>query len=181
MTRGVVVTFDDERGFGFLRSRDFAEDVFVHVTAVVGRQPLRAGQRVRFTAEAAQRGPRAVRVEPGRFGLPPAWAAGLGLGAAQVLGTLGLHQAGLPWALAWLGAINPVAFLVYGWDKRRALWDRRRVPEGVLLGLALVGGSPMSALAMAAFRHKTRKGPFLWGFVGVVVLQVLVLAFLFLR
>jgi uncharacterized membrane protein YsdA (DUF1294 family) len=42
----------------------------------------------------------------------------------------------------------------------------------VLLGLALAGGSPGAALAMAALRHKTSKRPFLLTFVGVVVVQV---------
>ena len=61
-----------------------------------------------------------------------------------------------------------------------------RVPESVLLGLALVGGSPAAALAMWGFRrrHKTSKPDFLRWFWMIVIVQVallLVAAFLYIR
>ena len=45
------------------------------------------------------------------------------------------------------------------------------MPEAVLLGLALVGGSPAAALAMGLLRHKTRKPPFLVAFAVVLLVQ----------
>ncbi len=172
MARGVVVSFDNRRGFGFIRSPEFREDVFVHVEAVDGRVPLRSGQRVEFAAEAAGRGPRAIRVVPGRQGLSPAMAAG-GLLIAVLVASAGtLRKLGLAWFGAWLGAVGLASWFAFAWDKRQAGVGGRRVPEAVLLGLALAGGSPASAVAMLVLRHKTRKPTFLLGFAAVVLAQV---------
>ena len=175
MGTGVVVTFDAERGFGFLRSPDCAEDVFVHVSAVAGGRPLRPGQHVRFTAEATERGPRAVRVEPGRKGLAPALAGTLGLASALGFGTLALAGLGLPWVGAWVLAINLTTPAFYAWDKHRAVRGRRRVPEAVLLGLAAAGGSPAAIVSMALLRHKTRKLSFRLILAAIVVGQLLLI------
>ena len=62
--------------------------------------------------------------------------------------------------LIWLGVTSALSFLLFGWDKLLAKTHRRRVPEGALLGCALLGGSAGAALGMALFRHKTRKSLF---------------------
>ena len=59
--------------------------------------------------------------------------------------------------LIWLGVTSALAFALFGWDKLLAKLHRRRVPEAALLGCTLMGGSAGAALAMALFRHKTRK------------------------
>ena len=172
MARGVVVAWDARRGFGFVQSTEFAEDVFVHVSSVEGRVPLRTGQRVEFAAEPGDRGLRAVRVVPGRVGLSPTMAAG-GLLLAVLLAVAGgLRELGARWVVAVLGAIWIVTWGVYAWDKRRAGLHERRVPELVLLGLALLGGSPAALAAMLVLRHKTRKPSFLLKFGLVAAVQV---------
>ena len=172
MARGVVVSFDSIKGFGFIRSSSFHEDVFVHRSDVDGGVALRSGQRVEFAASETEKGLRAVRVVPGHAGLSPAMVAG-GLLVAVLVGiTEGLRRAGLQWFGAWLGAIGAVTWAAYAWDKRRAAPGERRVRESVLLGLALIGGSPAAAVAMFTLRHKTRKPRFLAGFAAVVAVQV---------
>ena len=52
MARGVVVSFDLHKGFGFIRSPDYREDVFVHVTAVDGKE-IKAESEVYRAFEAA--------------------------------------------------------------------------------------------------------------------------------
>jgi uncharacterized membrane protein YsdA (DUF1294 family)/cold shock CspA family protein len=178
---GVVVTFDKDHGFGFIRSREFAEDVFVHARVVEGGRMLRAGERVRFAAEPSERGPRAVRVEPRRHApavtLAPDLAAALGVAAGLLAAALILHF-GLawPWAWAWLGAVNPATFAAFALDKRRAILGARRIPERALLALALLGGSPAAALAMPWLRHKTRKGSFRFAFAAILAVQLVALA-----
>lgn len=54
-------------------------------------------------------------------------------------------------------AINLIAFIIYGIDKRRAIKNRYRVPEKTLLALAFLGGALGAVLGMYTFRHKTRK------------------------
>ena len=83
--------------------------------------------------------------------------------------TLCLMLAGLrPLGLAWLAGWSAAACMVYALDKGAAQRNRQRIPEQVLLGLALAGGSPGALLGMVLFRHKTRKAPFL-GRLGLIV------------
>jgi uncharacterized membrane protein YsdA (DUF1294 family) len=79
---------------------------------------------------------------------------------------------------AWLLAINGTAFGYYGFDKAMARGGRRRVPEVVLHGLALAGGSFGAWLAMRTFRHKTIKGSFRLAFWLIVLLQALLVAWI---
>lgn len=175
MDRGVVVSFDKARGFGFIRARGHAEDVFVHARDVAGGGPLRVGQRVSFAAEPGEKGPRAVRVNPGRRGLPPVGSSAIGLVVAIAVVTWGFRRLGLPWAGAWLLAINLFTILAYARDKQQARRNARRLPEWMLLAMAFVGGWPAAALGMALLGHKTRKTSFRLAFAGVVALEVILL------
>ena len=75
---------------------------------------------------------------------------------------------------AWLIGVNVTAFVYFGFDKWRATKARRRVPEVVLHGLALAGGSVGAFAAMELFRHKTIKGRFRLVFLVIVLAQVAV-------
>jgi uncharacterized membrane protein YsdA (DUF1294 family) len=71
-----------------------------------------------------------------------------------------------------------VAFAYYGVDKFQARRGRRRVPEVVLHGLAVVGGSPGAYAAMQVWRHKTIKGRFRLVFWLIVALQLALILWL---
>jgi uncharacterized membrane protein YsdA (DUF1294 family) len=75
-------------------------------------------------------------------------------------------------AAVYLGVLNLMTFLTFGFDKAAAANKRPRVPEATLLTLAAVGGSPAALLARPVFRHKTRKQPFGARMTLVVFLQV---------
>ena len=177
--RGVVVAYDAGRGFGFIRSSAFPEDVFVHATAIEGTGPLHPGQRVRFAAETAERGPRASRVLPGRRGLTPGTAAAIGAAVLAVATAFGLRAAGFGWTWAWLGGLNLLTFAAYALDKSRAVRGRgRRIPEAVLLGLAAAGGTPGAVLGVVTLRHKLRKVPFMAVLVAIAACQIALLLYL---
>ena len=78
----------------------------------------------------------------------------------------------LPIAMAFLIAINLWTILRFWQDKQRAMAGERRISEGDLLRLALIGGSPGALLARRLFRHKTRKEPFSTQLLVIVVLQI---------
>ena len=62
--------------------------------------------------------------------------------------------------LTYLGTINLAAFAAFASDKRRAIDGARRVPEGALLQLAILGGTSGALAAQQLLRHKTHKEPF---------------------
>lgn len=76
------------------------------------------------------------------------------------------------WAIPAFAALNAWTVLCFWQDKRRAIAGARRIPEGNLLGLALIGGSPGALLARRWFRHKTRKEPFSTQLLLIVVMQI---------
>ena len=79
--------------------------------------------------------------------------------AALVAGGL-VYGLGSGWLLAWVVGASLATLAAFGWDKSAARRGATRVPERVLLGLSLVGGSPGALVAMPLFRHKTVKGSF---------------------
>jgi uncharacterized membrane protein YsdA (DUF1294 family) len=87
---------------------------------------------------------------------------------------------GLGWWVGWAyaAAVNAAAFAFCGLDKLQARRGGGRIPEVVLHGLALFGGSPALAAAMRLFRHKTIKSSFRLVFWGLVAFQTAVVAYL---
>jgi uncharacterized membrane protein YsdA (DUF1294 family) len=75
--------------------------------------------------------------------------------------------------ICWLVGVNVTAFGYYGYDKGRARASRSRVPENVLHGLAIAGGTLGAYVGMRVFRHKTIKGPFRVVFWTIAVMQLL--------
>lgn len=110
--------------------------------------------------------------------LRPEWFHGAAALLLSLLGTavlLWLARRHAGWyvaAAAWLASVNLSTVGYYGFDKSRARRGGRRVPEVVLHGLALIGGSPGAYLGMRLFRHKTIKGRFRLVFWAIVVAQV---------
>ena len=74
-------------------------------------------------------------------------------------------------ALTALLLLNLWTILRFWQDKQRAMAGERRIPEGNLLGLALIGGSLGALLARQLFRHKTRKEPFSTRLLVITALQ----------
>jgi cold shock protein len=61
MPQGRVKRYERNSGFGFIE-REGEDDLFVHHSALKDREFLLAGQRVEFSVEQSDRGPRAVGV-----------------------------------------------------------------------------------------------------------------------
>jgi len=56
--------------------------------------------------------------------------------------------------------MNLLTFAFYGWDKRAAKKQQRRIPESRLHWLAFLGGWPGALFGQKYFRHKTIKTRF---------------------
>ena len=55
---GILKTWKDGRGFGFIKPEGSHEDVFIHYFNLKGAFALLKGQRVEFDVEDTYRGPR---------------------------------------------------------------------------------------------------------------------------
>lgn len=60
----------------------------------------------------------------------------------------------------YLWILNLLSFFLYGLDKYRAIHNQWRIPERLLLLLAVLGGAFGALFAMRLFRHKTKKTKF---------------------
>ncbi len=77
--------------------------------------------------------------------------------------------------VGFLAVINSAMLALFFWDKHQAKRSGRRVPEALMLQIALFGGAPAAKLGQRWFRHKTRKQPFALRLNGIVVLHVLLI------
>ncbi len=184
---GVVSSWNDERGFGFIEADQGGQAVFVHIKAFAARSGRpQAGQRVSFEVELNAEGKkRAKHVEPVRAAravparpvdAPAKW------GTASLVAIPGFLVIYAGVALAWrvplwvaavYGVASVVCFLAYAFDKSAATAGRWRTAESTLLLLGLVGGWPGGILAQQLLRHKSSKASFRTAFWGSVVMNVL--------
>ncbi len=170
LQHGVVVKFDADRGYGFIRPAGALEgenkDVFVHIRNVPGHARLHPGQRVRYYLIRTEKGLAAINVEVGSvLATPYLRYVLIGLGTAIVLlfflATVLDRPASLVlWIVMWAGALSISTLGLYGYDKAQAQGGGLRVPELVLHLLAALGGTPGAFLGMRLFRHKTNKPRF---------------------
>lgn len=83
--------------------------------------------------------------------------------------------------LWYLAAVNLVTLALYGIDKVRARRGKWRIPEKTLLLLPLLGGSVGALAGMHLFHHKTQHWYFRWGIPAMLLLQLALAAWLWLR
>ncbi|MBQ2784988.1 MAG: DUF1294 domain-containing protein [Oscillospiraceae bacterium] len=72
----------------------------------------------------------------------------------------------------YLILINAAAFLLMLSDKQKARKKKWRIPEKVLIGAAVIGGSLGTLAGMYTFRHKTKHLKFNIGIPVILVLQI---------
>ena len=75
--------------------------------------------------------------------------------------------------------INVVTFFIYGLDKSNAKARQWRIPEAQLIFLAVIGGSVGALAGMKVFHHKTRKPKFKIGVPTILIIQLVIIYFLF--
>ncbi len=61
MKEGVVKFFNDTKGFGFIKSSETGEDIFVHTTGLL--EDIREGDKVQYETERGRKGLNAVNVK----------------------------------------------------------------------------------------------------------------------
>jgi uncharacterized membrane protein YsdA (DUF1294 family)/cold shock CspA family protein len=185
--RGVVATWNDQRGYGFLQPDDGGPLVFVHCTAVPkgSRRPYE-GQALSYELETDDSGKLHVvraeqvlideRAEP--VPAPTSVVVGICSIAAFVTLFLVIHwvwHGPLIVAVYYL-ALSILTFGLYYLDKQAAQTGRWRVRESTLVLVGLIGGWPGAVVAQQVLRHKTIKLSFRTRFWFSVILNVGVFA-----
>lgn len=186
---GVVTTWNDERGFGFIRPSDGGRDVFLHFTAVPrGTARPYEGQQLTFDIEHDDAGKtQAVRAEPvleTERAEPAIAPTSVVVGIGSIAAFLAVYLvAEWRWGVpATVGvfylALSILAFVMYSADKRAAQRGRWRTPENTLLVVGLIGGWPGAIVAQQLLRHKTKKLSFRTRFWISVIANVAVFVLL---
>lgn len=182
---GVVTTWNDDRGFGFIKPDDGSRDIFLHFTAVPrGAARPYQGQHLTFELERDDKGKtRAVHAEPvivTERAAPTTRPTSAVVGISSILAFITIYLvAGWRWGIplsvgALYVALSILAFAMYAADKRAAQKGRWRTPENTLLLVGLIGGWPGAIVAQQLLRHKTKKLSFRTRFWVSVVLNVIV-------
>ena len=83
--------------------------------------------------------------------------------------------------LLYLLLINAGAFVLMLADKQKARKNRWRIPERTLIGSALLGGSLGALLGMYTFRHKTKHLKFTLGVPAILIAQIALAVWIFLK
>lgn len=81
--------------------------------------------------------------------------------------------------IIYLVIINAVGWLLMLIDKQKAIRSKWRIPERVLLGLGLLGGSLGCFIGMRMFRHKTMHLKFSLGIPLILAVHILLLILLY--
>ncbi len=78
----------------------------------------------------------------------------------------------------FIAILNVITFLIYAIDKWKAKKNRWRIPESILLLLAVLGGSIGALMGMKIWHHKTMHKKFKYGIPLIMILQIGMLLYL---
>lgn len=183
---GMLKTWNDERGFGFIQPTQGGQELFVHIKsfpAGSGRPALnlKLTFEVEQTAEGKKRAKNVLLVRPIGAAARAKSKSVARWEKASVFALVFFALLYLAVTLAWgtsvLLAVGYVSMslvcgLFYAHDKAAAQADEWRVSEGALLMLGLAGGWPGAIVAQQILRHKTSKVPFRVAFWLTVLVNV---------
>ena len=83
--------------------------------------------------------------------------------------------------LAYIFVMSVVGFISMGADKQKAKKGKWRTPEATLFIIALLGGALGSVIGMHVFRHKTKHWYFALFMPLILVAQIALVVFLFIK
>ena len=188
---GILTTWNEERGFGYIESTQGGEPIFVHISAWPrGSIRPKLKQAVSFEVEVGPKGKRAQNVQFLHSRRTPRqseranraqWGTATLFAIPAFLVVYGLVA--VLWRTPlWVAAVYVVAsaatFIAYSADKSAAAKRSQRTPESVLHLLAFAGGWPGALLAQQFLRHKSTKQEFRHVFWVTVVLNLVALVLL---
>jgi len=175
--QGKVISWKDDKGFGFIEPSTGGKQVFVHIKAFRGdsRRPT-IGMEVSYVeskdAQGRARAESAQSLGQG-LSLGPASKAFLATSSFLLIVAAIVALGFLPQPVLWLYlGMSVLTFAFYAMDKAAAQKGGQRTPESTLHTLALVGGWPGALYAQQLLRHKSSKESFRVVFWFTLVLNI---------
>jgi len=198
--KGKLTSWNDEKGFGFIKPCAGGKQVFIHIKAFSNRNRRpEANQEVTYALSSDKQGrPCAIRATLAADPLPEKTKrknGSLPLAAAVfflvIVGVSVLIARIPPLILIIYLIASLLTFIMYALDKMAAKKGAWRTQESTLHILSLAGGWPGALIAQQKLRHKSKKqsfrsvfwvtvmlncGVFVWMFtpVGAATLQSLI-------
>ncbi len=167
--KGKLVSWNDEKGFGFIAPFPDGKHIFIHIKAfkTVNTRPV-INQFVTYTVSTDVQGrPCATNaiLAGDHFPVKPKRKNGslsIVVAAAFLLVVgISVLKANVPFFVFMLYILASLfTFVVYAWDKSAAKRGTQRIPENTLHLLSLAGGWPGALIAQETLRHKTIKKSF---------------------
>jgi uncharacterized membrane protein YsdA (DUF1294 family)/cold shock CspA family protein len=175
--QGKVISWKDDKGFGFIEPSAGGKQIFVHIKAFRGgsRRP-KIGTEVSYVesrdAQGRARAESAQSLGQGLL-LGPASKAFIATSSFLLLVAAIVALGLLPQPVLWLYlGMSVLTFAFYAMDKAAAQKGGQRTPESTLHTLALVGGWPGALYAQQLLRHKSSKESFRVVFWFTLVLNI---------
>ena len=78
----------------------------------------------------------------------------------------------MKWLAIYIVIVNILTFCLYGIDKSAAIKQKQRIPNRVLLLMAVIGGSLGALTGMYTFRHKTKKWYYTFTVPVLLIIQI---------
>ncbi|MGB3612791.1 MAG: cold shock and DUF1294 domain-containing protein [Elainellaceae cyanobacterium] len=194
LRRGQLITWKDERGFGFIRPVDGGIDIFLHISELkdASRRPI-VGDTIYYCITeqdrkicasdafiaGARRKPTSLappsKRKPGAriwpvYPFPIAEAAALSIVPVAAAGYF-WTKTGSPLPVLLYGVMGLISFKLYATDKLRAEKGEWRISEKSLLLCDLAGGWIGGFIAQRRFNHKVSKGSYKVAFWLVVTVH----------
>ncbi len=189
-TKGKIISWNDEKGFGFIKPTNGSAQVFIHIKAFYNRNrrpeinqfvtyALSTDKRGRPCAAdatlAGDRHPSKIKTKKnkGLFSIAIAVIFIIIVCISVVTSKIP------PLILALYLIVSMLTFIMYAADKSAAKKGEWRIKENTLHLLSLVGGWPGALIAQKILRHKSKKESFRAGFWLTVFVNCAALAWLF--
>jgi uncharacterized membrane protein YsdA (DUF1294 family)/cold shock CspA family protein len=187
--KGKIVSWNDDKGFGFVEPCLGGRKIFLHVKALSNRSLRpKIGQLVTYrestdargrpcAADALLAGER-VSIKSNR----KTHRATQSSGGHFALSVAAIFLVGVAASVIWLGTpivllaayvvLSLISLAIYAGDKAAAERGRWRTAESTLHLFALMGGWPGAYVAQQTMRHKTKKESFQVVFWATVLINV---------
>ncbi len=186
--KGKIISWNDEKGFGFISPLSGKDRVFIHIKSFSNRNRRpEKNQIVTYGISTDAKGRKFAvkatlvddRLSQKRVEKNGSLSIIIALLFLIFVGVLVFASKVHPVILGIYIGISLLAFIMYAIDKSASQNGEWRTPENTLHFLSLIGGWPGALIAQKKLRHKSRKQPFRFIFFVTIFINLGIFAWLF--